>query len=157
MEVNKDNAGIPIPPPFIYLAIYLAAWVGQKLFPIPKTLFHGTFMNVLGIFFTVAAVFMLLPSLWRFLRTRNTLATMLPASSLQTTGIYSISRNPMYVGMLFGYLGIGCIAGNWWHMILLPVLIGIIQEYVIGREERYLEREFGQEYVRYKKSVRRWL
>jgi protein-S-isoprenylcysteine O-methyltransferase Ste14 len=63
----------------------------------------------------------------------------------------------MYVGLLFVYLGITCFIGNWWNIILLPLLIFIMQAYVIKSEEKYLERAFGDEFIEYKKRVRRWL
>lgn len=63
----------------------------------------------------------------------------------------------MYVGLATAYLGVTCFIGNWWNVILLPLLLLVIQEYVIKREERYLQLEFGQEYENYKNRVRRWL
>lgn len=75
----------------------------------------------------------------------------------RTTGIYGITRNPMYVGLAMVYLGITCIIGNWWNIIVLPLLFLIVQEYIISREEKYLEFEFGQQYDDYKRIVRRWL
>jgi len=43
-----------------------------------------------------------------------------------------------------------------WALILLPAVIALVQHYVIAREEEYLERKFGAEYLRYKAAVRRW-
>jgi Putative protein-S-isoprenylcysteine methyltransferase len=93
----------------------------------------------------------------QFFQSKNTLILIKPASSLQTNGIYRISRNPMYVGLGIIYLGLTCFFGNWWNIILLPLLFLIIQEFIIKREERYLGLEFGQQYEEYKKKVRRWL
>jgi protein-S-isoprenylcysteine O-methyltransferase Ste14 len=47
--------------------------------------------------------------------------------------------------------------GNWWNIILFPLLLLIIQEYIIKREEKYLALEFGQQYEEYRRNVRRWL
>lgn len=105
----------------------------------------------------VAALFFLSRSLMQFFKTKNTVVLIKPASSLQTTGIYSISRNPMYVGLAFVYLGVTCFIGNAWNIILFPVLFLILQEYVIKKEEQYLSREFGPRYEEYKGKVRRWL
>jgi protein-S-isoprenylcysteine O-methyltransferase Ste14 len=63
----------------------------------------------------------------------------------------------MYVGLAIFYLGITCLVGNWWNVVLFPLLFMIVQEYIIKREEKYLELEFGKEYFDYKNSVRRWL
>jgi protein-S-isoprenylcysteine O-methyltransferase Ste14 len=61
------------------------------------------------------------------------------------------------VGLAVMYLGISCLIGNWWNIILFPILLLVIQEYIIKREEKYLERAFGQKYLDYKNRVRRWL
>jgi protein-S-isoprenylcysteine O-methyltransferase Ste14 len=63
----------------------------------------------------------------------------------------------MYQGLVFVYIGLTCIAGNWWNLILLPLLLFVVQQYVIRREESYLTREFGSIYSEYKARVRRWL
>ncbi len=63
----------------------------------------------------------------------------------------------MYLGLALVYLAITCIFGNWWHIIIFPLLIIFVQEYIIKKEEKYLEKEFGEEYLNYKKKVRRWI
>ena len=44
-----------------------------------------------------------------------------------------------------------------WAILLLPLVLLVIQREVIGREERYLERTFGEEYLGYIRRVRRWV
>jgi protein-S-isoprenylcysteine O-methyltransferase Ste14 len=55
------------------------------------------------------------------------------------------------------YAGIAALRNALWAIILLPVALLVIQRGVIEREERYLERKFGEEYLRYKARVRRWI
>jgi protein-S-isoprenylcysteine O-methyltransferase Ste14 len=55
------------------------------------------------------------------------------------------------------YTGIASLANALWANLLLPVALLVIERGVIEREERYLERKFGEEYLRYKAQVRRWL
>ena len=83
--------------------------------------------------------------------------TIKSANSLQTDGVYAITRNPMYLGLLFLYTGIAFFAGNWWTFILIPMVVIIITTYVISREEKYLLDAFGQDYTSYKIKVRRWI
>lgn len=157
-EINKSKGpGVYIPPPLFYVLIFLAAVGIQKIIPITDTLFHRAAMKITGLIFLITASYFLLRSLRQFFLTKNTLILIKPASSLQITGIYRISRNPMYVGLAILYLGITCLVGNWWNVILFPLLFIIIQEYIIKREEKYLELEFGREYNDYKNTVRRWL
>jgi protein-S-isoprenylcysteine O-methyltransferase Ste14 len=157
-QINKSRGpGVYIPPPLFYVVTFIASVFIQKKIPIDDTIFHGVAIRIVGVIFLVMALYFSMRSLRQFFLTKNTLILIKPASSLQTTGIYGTTRNPMYVGLGLLYLGITCFAGNWWNVILFPLLIIIIQEYVIKREEKYLELEFGQGYYDYKKIVRRWL
>jgi protein-S-isoprenylcysteine O-methyltransferase Ste14 len=154
--MKKDHAGVYIPPPLIFVAIFVIGYLIQKAFPINNLFFENDILKMLGILLFLIALFLLYKGIWKFIATGTTLVTMKPTSSLQITGIYRFTRNPMYLGMVFSYLAITCFFGNWWHIILLPFLILIIETYVIKREEKYLERKFGQSYLDYRNKVRRW-
>lgn len=157
MENKKDHPGIYVPPPLVYALTFLVAMFIQKKVPINDSLFHQQLTKIVGVGLLMIALFFLLRSLRQFVLSKNTLVTIMPANSLQTNGIYNITRNPMYLGLAIVYLGISCLIGNWWNIILLPFLLLIIQQYMINREEKYLERRFGQVYLDYKSKVRRWL
>lgn len=157
MDAKKDSPGVYIPPPLIYILIFLFGLFLQKKISINDFVFHLQTTKIVGISLLVISLFFLITSLQKFFQTKNTLILIKPASSLQTNGIYKLSRNPMYVGLAIIYLGITCFIGNWWNIILFPVLLLIIQEYIINREEQYLNRRFGQEYRNYKSKVKRWL
>jgi len=157
MESKKDHPHIHIPPPLLYAVIFLAAILIQKLVPLGKDFFYTPTAKIIGAVIIFIGLFFSFPALRQFFKTKNTLVTVKPANSLQTTGIYSVCRNPMYVSLLLFYTGLSFIIGNWWNLLLLPVLFWIVQEYVIKREEKYLDRTFGQQYFDYKIQVRRWL
>ena len=157
MENKKDNPGVYIPPPIIYILTFLTAVFIQKKVPINNMFFNQRLTKYIGLGFLIIASFFVVRSLRQFFISKNSLVTIKPALSLQTNGIYSITRNPMYVGLAIVYLGISCFIGNWWNIIFFPLLILIVQEYIIKREEKYLVRRFGQEYIDYKTKVRRWL
>jgi protein-S-isoprenylcysteine O-methyltransferase Ste14 len=154
---TTDHPGIYIPPPLLYVAIFMLAVFLQHIFSINHSFFRLRDTKLAGILFLIAACFFIFPSLGQFIRTKNTVMTIRPANTLQTTGIYRITRNPMYQGLVFVYIGLTCIAGNWWNVILLPLLLFVVQQYVISREESYLTRQFGDIYSEYKARVRRWL
>ncbi len=157
MENEKDSPRVYIPPPLFYVVIFLLARFIQKKVWIDDSLFHLPITKACGILCLIISLFFLVRSLRQFLQSKNTLILIKPASSLQQNGIYNISRNPMYVGLLIVYFGITCLIGNWWNIILFPLLFLIVQEYIIKKEESYLERAFGEEYLEYKNKVRRWL
>jgi protein-S-isoprenylcysteine O-methyltransferase Ste14 len=155
--MNTDNPGVKIPPPLIYAAVFIISVLIQKKLPVDDSFFKHPSVHWISILFFMVAIFFSFRSLTQFFRTKNSIIPIKAASSLQTTGIYHKTRNPMYLSLLLIYLGLTCIIGNWWCLILLPLLLLIIQQYVIKREEQYLTRRFGQEYIDYTQSVRRWL
>lgn len=155
--MKKDHPGVYIPPPIIYALVFFAAVFLNKLLPIAHPHFKGDWIYFVGIIFILAGMYLGFRGLGKFIQGGNTLVTMKPAKSLQEGGIYKFTRNPMYFGLILLYLGFACFYGNWWHLILLPLLVLIMQEYVIKREERYLEREFGDTYKAYRGKVRRWI
>jgi len=157
MEQKQDSPGVYLPPPLLYVLVFLLAIFLQNKFPIKDVLFHLPGIKILGILFLISSLYFLVTSLSKFFKTKNTLIPFKPASSLQTNGVYNVSRNPMYLGLAIVYLGITCIIGNWWNVILFPVLILLVQETIIKKEEKYLERAFKNEFLEYKKRVRRWI
>lgn len=157
MKSKKDNPGVYFPPPLIYVAIFFLSILIQHYFPLSKAFFENSMNTYFSIIFIGIGFFSVLPALITFFKTKNTLIPNKPATSLQTKGIYNFSRNPMYVGLLFIYIGIALIQGNWWTVILIPLVIFVVTRFVIINEEKYLERAFGQEYINYKMKVRQWL
>jgi protein-S-isoprenylcysteine O-methyltransferase Ste14 len=154
---TTDSPGIYFPPPLIYAVIFLAAVFIQKKIPIDDHFFKSRMTIVIGILFILLAVYFGTRSMHQFIQSKNTIIPNKPAASLQTTGVYHSTRNPMYLALMMLYLGLSCLIGNWWNIILLPLLLLIIQEYIIKKEEKYLVRKFGQEYIDYRHRVRRWL
>lgn len=72
-------------------------------------------------------------------------------------GPYDATRNPMYVALALAYVGAAFIGGRVGPLLALPFALWWIDRHVVAREEAYLERKFGETYVRYKARVRRWL
>src|ERR1700733_16172482 len=154
---HTDSPGINFPPPLIYAVIFLAAVFIQKKIPIDDHFFESRITSVIAILFFLLALYYGTRSMNQFIQTKNTIIPNKPAESLQTTGVYHTTRNPMYFSLMMVYLGLTCLIGNWWNIILLPLLFLIIQEYIIKKEEKYLLRKFGQEYIDYSHRVRRWI
>jgi len=90
-------------------------------------------------------------------RAKTNIEPWLKTTTILTTDIYAHSRNPMYLGMAFIHGGIAIGGGSIAALITLIISIVIIQVLVIAKEERYLERQFGSEYLDYKKRTRRWI
>lgn len=153
---HKNHPGVYIPPPLIYVAFFLLAIFLQKKIPVGANS-HPVPVKILGALILLTAAVFLFSSLRIFFRSKNTLITIRPANSLQTGGVYRVTRNPMYCALALVFLGLACLIGNWWHLILFPLLVVTVQEYIIKREENYLGHHFGAAYFEYKSRVRRWL
>ncbi len=80
-----------------------------------------------------------------------------PTTAIVMRGPFRFSRNPLYLSLTALYIGIATVVNSLWAIVLLPVALVAISRGVIEREERYLERKFGEEYLRYKAKVRRWI
>jgi protein-S-isoprenylcysteine O-methyltransferase Ste14 len=105
----------------------------------------------------VAGVLLAVSAAYLFRRAGTTPNPSKPTSALVIRGPYRFTRNPMYVGMTTLYLGGTLLLNDPWPLAFLPGVIALLQSYVIGREEAYLERKFGDEYRAYKARVRRWI
>lgn len=92
-----------------------------------------------------------------FAQASTPLPTNRPTSSLVTTGIYRWSRNPIYVALLFIYVSVGLLVRSSWIMLWIIPLWLIVRYGVVSVEELYLQTRFGEDYVSYKRQVRRWL
>jgi len=79
-----------------------------------------------------------------------------PATAIVTEGPFRHSRNPLYVATTGLYAGIALLVNAVWPLLLLVPLLVIVQWGVVHREERYLERKFGDTYRAYRTRVRRW-
>ncbi len=80
-----------------------------------------------------------------------------PTRAVVETGPYRYTRNPIYVGMSLLYAGISTFADALWPLLFLPAALAAISQSMVEREERYLERRFGEPYRQYKARVRRWI
>jgi protein-S-isoprenylcysteine O-methyltransferase Ste14 len=155
MADDQDYAGIWIPPPPIYLLTLLLGLLLDRRAHVPF-LPRGV-ARLLG--WPLVGGGMALAT-W-FVRTMRGADTTLdvnkPVSSLVQDGPFRYSRNPGYLSLTILYAGIAILRNALWAILLLPLVLYVIQREVIEREERYLERTFGEEYLTYKRRVRRWV
>ena len=152
---SLDHADVRFPPPLIYVAGFVLGLLLERAFPVlvlPKT--PSRVVAVLCIaLFAILTVW----SIGLFHRARTSFLPIKPTTTLVVYGPYQFTRNPMYFGLVCLYLGLALWFGVFWAVMLLPAVIVLVQHYVIAREEQYLERKFGQEYLKYKAGVRRWI
>ena len=143
-------------PPFVAIALVLLAWAVDWLITPPRLVpWPWAWLGALAI---AAAVALIAWAIGLFRRIGTTHDVRESPTRLVTTGPYRFTRNPMYVGLTTILLGIGLLVGTWPFLVLPPALfVLVVSAFFIRREERILERAFGDEYDAFRRRVRRWL
>ncbi len=155
MTDERDNAGVVAPPPLIYIGPLLLGLLLKRKFPVP--FLPRSAARILGWPLLLGGISL---AGWFFSTMRRAdtpIDPREPVSNLATDGPFRYTRNPAYLSMTMIYTGISCLANALSSILLLPAVLLVIQRGVIEREERYLERKFGEEYLHYKEQVRRWV
>lgn len=145
-------------PPFLFLACLVLGFALDRLLPLPLT--HAELTSIgwtAGGALVALGVAVMAAGIRNFSRADTPVPSNRAVRALVTTGIHGWSRNPIYVGMLLLYAGIGIAARSPWVLILALPLFVILRYGVVAREEAYLEGRFGDGYRDYKAHVRRWL
>jgi protein-S-isoprenylcysteine O-methyltransferase Ste14 len=149
---------VRFPPPFVYVAGFVATWLlNQRM----EFLIDGggarPLQTAIGAVVLAGALLLMFWGILTFVRARAAVLPIRPARQLVTWGPYRFTRNPMYLGLTFAYLGLALIV-NWaWPIVLLPVVLVVMNAAVIEREERYLTAAFPDAYPQYRQRTRRWL
>ena len=154
---TPDVAGVIALPPLIFLGFLAAAAVLEAVVPLPLLAAHAFPSYLAGAALAAGGFVMIAMGMRRFLAAGTNIPPTLPATALVVDGIYRRTRNPLYLGTTLVYLGLGVAAGSLWAIGLVVPLMWVINVGVVAREERYLERKFGDAYRAYKARVRRWI
>lgn len=154
-EPDLYGPGVRIHPPLIFgfsilCGIGLDRWYALPIPGIENGMLAG---GILISFATVIALWALIG----FYRAGTDVRPDEPDSALLTGGPYRYSRNPLYIVLILIQVTAALWLNMLWVLLLAPVSAIVIHYYAVAREERYLEQQFGQEYLDYKKRVRRWL
>ncbi len=154
---ESDSAGVIAKPPLLYAGALALGLVAQAARPLPLIPPDAKLPRRLG---GVALLGAALAGVGWAMRTMGRAGTSVdvdtPTTALVTDGPYRYSRNPIYLALSALYLGVALLRNALWPVLLFPVLLAVMQRGVIEREERYLARRFGEEYLAYRGRVRRW-
>jgi protein-S-isoprenylcysteine O-methyltransferase Ste14 len=160
-DQDSEIPGVVARPPLLFIAALLLGFGLDHLlplsFPISRIgLAHSISAVIAGSLF-LFGIAAFAAGIRNFARAATPVQGTRPTRALVTTGIHGWSRNPIYLGMFFAYVGIGIAVRSPWILILTLPLAITIRYGVVAREEAYLERRFGDAYRAYKARVRRWL
>ncbi|MEQ1694971.1 MAG: isoprenylcysteine carboxylmethyltransferase family protein [Hyphomicrobiaceae bacterium] len=152
---STDRANRVPWPPIIDVVALAGALTLDRLVPLPALIFEG--WQIWGLLIAAAGLGIAVLGLGAFQRARTTFVPNRPATALATGGIYKVTRNPMYLGVLVLFVGLGLAIKSGWLLVAVPLVAYALQKLAIEREEAYLTRRFGEAYLAYCAKVRRWV
>ena len=151
-----DNAQVALRPPLAWgLAVIVglalnwllscpflpadlpAGWLGATVFALALALVAWAIITITG--------------------AGSNVPTNLPTTAIVESGPYRFTRNPIYLGMFLGLIGLAIAFDNLWLLMMLVPFALVIRYGVVAREEAYLDHKFGDVYRDYRSRVRRWL
>jgi len=154
-STDEKGAGVKFPPPLLILILTLIAYAFDFLFPLP--IITGSSMWFSGGIVIVIAFLLVAIAIFQFRQAKTHVEPWKSTSSIIQSGVYRYSRNPIYLAFCIVTAGIGMVLNSWWVVGVILPLMFLLRHLVIAREEAYLEKKFGDEYINYKNSVRRWI
>ena len=144
-----------IPPPIIALVMIVIIYLSSLIIE-PITFGYQT---LISIFVAVVGLACAIPSFRLFAKHKTTISPFTPSetTTLVTDGMYRYSRNPMYLGLVLLNIAATIFFGTWLGVIIVVAFIFLLNLLQIIPEEEALIDIFGEEYIDYKKKVRRWI
>lgn len=155
MSAKDRGPGVKVPPPLIYLSFMVLGYVVSMIVPLGFSLYGLNKVLAYSLFVVGGAIAAV--AVFHFWRAKTHIEPWQPASYLITSGIFSYSRNPIYVAFIIVTLGCGALLGSLWVLFSVIPSTLCLYHWVIKKEECYLEQKFGERYLIYKNKVRCWL
>ncbi|HEY0877578.1 MAG TPA: isoprenylcysteine carboxylmethyltransferase family protein [Zeimonas sp.] len=152
-----DRLELKVPPPVVTLVVgvlmwAVARWLPALDFPVPAR-------GVVASAFAIAGVALVAACALQFRRAGTTVNPMTPtkASALVDTGLYRLSRNPIYLGDALVLVGWGLWLANLASLAAIALFVGYLNRFQIEPEEHALQTAFGAAFDAYRARVRRWI
>ncbi len=156
MSENIETAQVLVRPPIAWVVAVVTGFALDWLEPLPFVPedWPG------GLIGAVVFVLALALAIWAMdvqTRAGTNVPTNRPTTAIVDGGPYRFTRNPIYMGMFGGLIGLAIAFDTLWLLAVLVPFALVIRYGVVAREEAYLERKFGDDYRGYRRRVRRWL
>jgi len=151
---------LKIHPPIVFLLCAVLMYAISLL--APQITFKPWFRSIapfLALLSLISGLVFPITGIQAFRKANTTISPTKPhkSATVVTTGIYRITRNPMYLGLFFLLFAFGLFLSNVLCLAATLLFILYINAFQITPEERILEENFGKDYLNYKEKVRRWL
>jgi protein-S-isoprenylcysteine O-methyltransferase Ste14 len=156
MRQDTDTSNAVVRPPLAWIVAIVVGIAIDRL--VPLRFVPGSVPGVWVGAVIFALAFAL--AIWAIMTIRSAgtrIETTRPTTAIVRNGPYRFTRNPVYLGMVIGQIGLAVAFDSLWILATLLPFFLVIRYGVIAREESYLERKFGDVYRTYKAGVGRWL
>jgi protein-S-isoprenylcysteine O-methyltransferase Ste14 len=151
---SADNPGVLVFPPLLYGGAFVLVLILRVVWPMPilaaAAVWPGLAIVVVGLAIMATGRRAMMAAGTNVNPTR-------PATTVVSSGPFRFTRNPLYVGVTLIFSGLTLAFNTWWGFIVLAPVLATMHFGVVRREERYLERKFGEPYRQYRSRVRRYL
>lgn len=155
MQDQTDNPGVVIFPPLLMGLALLVVGALHWFWPLPISM--RLVALAIGIVLGLMGVGLMAWGRRTLVKGGTNESPLKPTTAIITTGPFRFTRNPLYIGVITLLLGFSLAIGTWWGFVVIVPVFFILHYGIILREERYLERKFGESYIKYKSTVRRYL
>jgi protein-S-isoprenylcysteine O-methyltransferase Ste14 len=156
MTDTADTAQVVVRPPIAWLLAVLAGLALHWLVPLPF-MPPAVSAGWAGGAVFAAALALFAWAIITMTRAGSNVPTNMPTKTIVDTGPYRFTRNPIYLAMFGGLVGLAMAFDSLWLLAALVIFALVIRYGVVAREEAYLERKFDDIYHQYRSRVRRWL
>src|SRR5947208_2410765 len=153
MADTADTANVIVRPPIAWALAVLAGLALNWLMPLP---FLPVSAGWLGAIVFALALALVAWAISTMTRAGSNVPTNLPTTTIVEAGPYRFTRNPIYLGMVLGLIGLAIAFNSLWLLMTLVPFALVIRHGVITREEAYLERKFADVYRHYRARLRSW-
>jgi protein-S-isoprenylcysteine O-methyltransferase Ste14 len=155
MNESLSHAPVRVPPPLIGLVLLIIGWLLQLVWPL--NFMSPSTSHIVGVLVFLTGLPIAIAAVMCMRRLRTSPNPYRGTTALVCNGPFRFTRNPLYLAMILHYSGIAIFFRLPWGLILVPMVILVMTKMAIIPEETYLEKLFGDEYVRYKREVPRWI
>jgi protein-S-isoprenylcysteine O-methyltransferase Ste14 len=157
MEDQKQYFKGTIPPPVIFFVLLIAGYAGNRIMPfnfkfpslIVSLLIGMLILTISGAIAAAAIIVMM--------KNKTAINYNKPTTKFILKGPFRFTRNPLYLSLLMAMAATAFIADSLWYLVFFVIMFLIFNFGIVAREERYLTKSFGEEYIQYKNKVRRWI
>ena len=156
MADTTDTANVIVRPPIAWAVAVLGGLLLNWLLPLPFVS-ASVHAGCLGAIVFALALALFAWAIATVTQAGSNVPTSRPTTTIVDGGPYRFTRNPIYLGMALGLIGLAIAFNSVWLLLALVPFALVIRYGVVAREEAYLERKFGDVYRGYRARVRRWL